>query len=81
MNCFRFLPVLAALVVLFAVGTSCRAQGNTATVTGIVTDSSGAVIPKTRVVITNVGTNISHEAATNNAGEYTVPLLSPVNTG
>jgi Carboxypeptidase regulatory-like domain len=77
MNRFRFLPALAVLVILFAVGMSCSAQGNTATVTGIVTDSSGAVIPKTRVVITNVGTNISHEAETSNAGEYTIPLLTP----
>lgn len=77
MNRFRFLLALVALSILSVLGSKCLAQGSSATVTGVISDSSGAVIPKTRVVITNVGTNISHEAETGSAGEYTIPLLTP----
>jgi hypothetical protein len=77
MNRFCFLSALLALSILPVIGSRCLAQGSSATVTGVVTDSSGAVIPRTHVVITNVGTNISHEAETGSAGEYTIPLLTP----
>jgi hypothetical protein len=77
MNRFRFLSALVALSIFVAMSNMGWAQGSSATVTGIVTDSSGAVIPKTHVIITNVGTNISHDAETSNAGEYTIPLLTP----
>jgi hypothetical protein len=77
MNRFRFLLALVALSILSVLGSKCLAQGSSATVTGVITDSSGAVIPKTHVVITNVGTNIPHEAETGSAGEYTIPLLTP----
>ncbi len=48
-------------------------------VVGTVTDQSGAVIPKTRVTVTNVGTGISATVVTGPSGEYSVPNL-PVGT-
>jgi len=51
------------------------AQSERGTITGIVHDSSGAVVPGAKVTITNPSTNVSITATTNDAGEYTVPSL------
>ncbi len=48
-----------------------------ATLTGIVTDPSGATVSGGKVTATNTGTNIVHEATTDAAGVYTLPALSP----
>ncbi|MGA3264682.1 MAG: carboxypeptidase-like regulatory domain-containing protein, partial [Terracidiphilus sp.] len=53
------------------------ASGPTGTITGTVTDRSGAVIPRARVVVINEETNAKREAETNEAGDYTVALLPP----
>jgi len=53
------------------------AQGEQATITGIVTDESGAVIPNARVAVTNIETRVIREAQTNGEGQYRVPYLSP----
>ena len=53
------------------------AFGQTAQVTGRVTDPSGAIVPGTTVTITNVGTSVARTVTTNSDGYYTVPLLPP----
>jgi hypothetical protein len=53
------------------------AQSERGTITGVVQDSSGAVIPGARVTVTNPQTNVTLDATTNQAGEYTVPSLEP----
>ncbi len=45
--------------------------------TGRVTDSSGAILPKARVTITNLDTNVSVSTVTTASGDYTVPYLKP----
>lgn len=45
--------------------------------TGRVADSTGAVIAGAKVAITNVATNVSRVTETNEAGNYTVPFVSP----
>jgi hypothetical protein len=50
-------------------------QSITATITGTVTDSSGAVIPNAAISIINTETNVRTEARTDAGGNYTVPLL------
>lgn len=49
----------------------------TASVTGRVTDSSGAVIPGANVFIVNVATAQDRTVTTNDAGYYTFSLLQP----
>jgi hypothetical protein len=44
----------AAVVPLFFLVASCLGQTQTATVHGIVTDRTGAMIPNTTIVLTNV---------------------------
>jgi len=53
------------------------AQSPTARVVGRVTDPLGAVVPQTAVKVTNLDTNISQSAVTNEVGDYTVPFLNP----
>ncbi|MEZ5362107.1 MAG: TonB-dependent receptor [Bryobacterales bacterium] len=65
----------ASLAALFA--SSLLAQANLATVTGIVTDDTGAVIPGATVKITNTGTNAVREISTGASGDYTFTNLTP----
>ena len=52
-------------------------QQETATITGIVRDASGAVVPKAVVTVTNVQTNISTKTETDDEGAYVIPSLRP----
>jgi hypothetical protein len=54
-----------------------RTQTFTASVTGTVTDPSGAVVPGANVTMTNVRNGFSFSAITNGAGIYVVLNLNP----
>ncbi len=66
----------ASVLILF-VASPLYASGPTGTITGTVTDPSGAVVPKARVLVRNEGTNATRDAETNEDGDYTVALLPP----
>lgn len=51
------------------------AQLNTASITGTVTDSSGAVIPAVKVSARNTATNVARETLTSSAGVFTISDL------
>src|SRR6476659_11104847 len=70
----RGLILLAILVPVQAL-----AQTGAASLTGLVTDSSGAVVPGATVVATNQATNVEYTAVSNEAGNYNVTSL-PVGT-
>ncbi|MBM3787818.1 MAG: carboxypeptidase regulatory-like domain-containing protein [Acidobacteria bacterium] len=55
--------------------SSAFAQSSTATLQGLLTDSSGAAVPGAAVTITNKGTNTSRSFTTSNTGLYSFPLL------
>jgi len=65
--------VLAACLLLAGIAS---AQVRSSAITGVVTDSSGAVVPNATVVVKNDETNVAMEAKTNSVGEYTVPYLA-----
>lgn len=70
--------VLLALVTLhLTLAAALYAQTGAATLSGTITDSSGAVVPGVQVKITNQATNVSVETTTNRAGVYSVPGLIP----
>jgi hypothetical protein len=69
----RSLWVLAALLSLLA--CAAVAQTITASITGTVTDASGAVVPNVKVTATNAATNLTHTATTNDAGLYNLVFL------
>jgi len=53
------------------------AQTPSASVVGRITDPTGAVVPGVTVKVTNLDTSISHQATSNELGEYAVPYLNP----
>jgi hypothetical protein len=67
--------VLAALV--FALSSaSAGAQTGTASLTGLVTDESGAAVPGVTVTATNQATRVTSVAVSNDAGNYTITPLT-----
>src|SRR5688500_697732 len=68
MRFFRLLPLLFAPS--FALG-----QATFGTLTGTVTDTTGAVVPNTSIEILNEGTNISRTVTSDNAGNYELTHL------
>lgn len=71
--------VVAALLVLLvcAGAMTLRAQTDTATVSGLITDSTGAIVPSAEVQLQNVAQGVSQTATTNNAGIYVFASVQP----
>lgn len=74
LNCLTILSLLAAVFLFSNPGI---AQTNRATVTGTVTDSSGAVIPGVAVTATRLDTGVTTKTVSNGAGLYTLVNLVP----
>src|SRR4051794_15762111 len=74
---------LLGTLLLFAFGllipALASAQTGAASLTGIVTDETGAIVPGATVTATNQATNVEYTAVSNDAGSYTVTSL-PVGT-
>ncbi|HYI93956.1 MAG TPA: carboxypeptidase-like regulatory domain-containing protein, partial [Bryobacteraceae bacterium] len=70
-NLFRAFAILA-----FA-STMTEAQEVRATLSGTVTDPTGAPVPGATVIVTNVGQNVSTPSETNDSGNYVFPYLAP----
>jgi hypothetical protein len=72
------MKICLSLLALFVLGCAgLVAQEDTATITGVVTDPSGALVPNATVKATNNATNESLSVKTNGSGVYTIPLLQP----
>lgn len=71
---FRVLTFAAAILSLIAFQAA-SGQGITGSVTGTVTDPSGAVVVGATVTIQNVNTNLIRTAKTSDAGTFTVTQL------
>jgi Carboxypeptidase regulatory-like domain len=70
--------ILLMFVAALAVARPLSAQSaGTGSLTGTVTDASGAVIPNARVTATNAGTGQSYTATTSTDGAYRFSLLPP----
>jgi hypothetical protein len=72
------LTISAALVVFFLAAAPLRAQVDTGTVLGTVTDASGAPISGATVTLTNEGTNAALSTTTSSDGGY---KFTPVKIG
>lgn len=64
--------ILVAIISAYA-----AAQSTTGTVTGLVTDSGGAVVPNVQVLLTNSGTAIKTTTVSDQGGGYSFPLVQP----
>src|SRR6185437_11838478 len=66
-----------ALIALCCFTAVAFGQETRSTLTGHVSDPSGARIPDTAIRITNTQTGVVTNAKSNSAGDYTVPFLQP----
>ena len=73
-NPLRSALILASLASCFSVAIQAQ---DTASVTGVVTDSSGAVLPDVSVKLENPSTSVAYSAVTNSLGSYTVANVAP----
>ena len=77
----RKLFLLSLFVVLFlGISASCFAQGGAGELTGLVTDPTGAVMPKADVTLKNPATGAERKTQTTDAGIYRFPNLPIVGT-
>jgi hypothetical protein len=70
--------IRVALIAVFAALTL-FGQAFNGSISGIVTDPGGAVVPGTRVTITNIDRNTTNETTTNATGFYRIGDLTPGN--
>jgi Carboxypeptidase regulatory-like domain len=77
-SCARMNPVKARVLALLAVflGAIRLYAAITGSISGIVTDPSGALIPGVTVVATSASTNIQHTTVTDSKGFYSFPVLN-----
>lgn len=73
---FRYL-LLAVLVLSLATPAWLEAQVVGGTLSGTVSDKSGAVVPQAQIVITNTATSVVRNVTANADGFYTAPDLLP----
>jgi hypothetical protein len=76
MNARRICLAAPAALVLFALGAA-RSEAQSATLTGVVSDSSNAVIPNATVEVLEVSTQTRQAAKTNASGFYSVANIMP----
>jgi hypothetical protein len=65
------------VLLLCALPAAAFAQQETATISGTITDATGASVPNAVVIVTNVQTGISVRTEATEAGTYVVPSLRP----
>src|SRR5579872_6410426 len=71
----RFLTILLVFLISVSVPAPVHAQGAGGTLSGSVTDPTGAVIPTAKITVKNVATGVTREISTDNAGFYSAPNL------
>jgi hypothetical protein len=79
MNCKRILFVMLALLVTLSAGATWVAAqtNNSGSVSGTVTDPSGAVVPGATVTAKSVARGTTFQATTGSGGNYSFSLLEP----
>jgi Carboxypeptidase regulatory-like domain len=63
------------LLILVCAGAIPAIAQSTASLTGVVTDATGAMVPNARVAVTNKATGVSLNTQTDSAGAYLFPFL------
>ncbi len=64
-------------VLFFTLSVAAFAQEVRASISGTITDASGAPVPAAVITVTNVGKNTSIVSNSNESGLYSTPLLEP----
>src|SRR5438128_11264739 len=63
----------AAVTLLFA--ASLNAQLSRGSLTGVVSDATGAAVPQVKVTIKNTATGATYQTLSNDSGQYSMPNL------
>ncbi len=73
---FRWIPIFCAAVTVFTAAALLPSQtAGTASIQGVVTDDSGAVIPNVPVTAINMATHVKHVALSDGLGLYSFPNI------
>src|SRR5262245_40760670 len=72
-----FLRATAAFLLLLAFAFPTSAQPPSGDISGVVSDSNGAVVAGVKVTLTNTATNAVREVQSNESGLYAIPALPP----
>src|SRR5580693_194217 len=72
----KYLNLNLMFMALCCTGVTCLAQTDRGSVSGIVTDPSGAGLTGARVTITNAAMGTQNSTVTTGAGDYTIPELA-----
>ena len=67
--------VIVTTFLLCLSGAVLFAQSERGTISGTVTDSTGAAVPQAKVTVTNLATNTVVSTLSNASGDYTLPNL------
>ena len=70
-----YASLVLALLMTMGLGSTCLAQVDQGAITGVVQDSSKAVVPNAAITVTNTDTGIAFQAKTNASGTYVVAPL------
>ena len=68
---------LAAVLLILCAAVAVAQSITTGSVTGIVTDPSGAAVPDAAMTLTNTDTNVARKAVTNGDGRYQIGFTAP----
>jgi len=74
---FNALAGLVAAAMYLGLSVDLNAQVGTATLSGVVTDSSGAAVPGAQVVLESTLERAIRQTVTDSTGGYVIPALNP----
>ena len=74
-NWFKYLNLNLIFIVLCCAGVLCFAQTDRGSVSGTVTDPTGAGVTGAKVTVTNAAMGTQNSTVTTGAGDYTIPQL------
>src|ERR1700676_2356026 len=79
LNSHRGFAIVAAVMwILIGCGVFCLradAQVSAARLSGVITDTSGGILPGAQITITDISTNITRDVTANQSGIYSAPGL------
>ena len=79
-SCWQFIRAMSIVLMMILAGSMLSwGQLYTGSITGVVQDPSGAVIPNARVTLTDVAKGQTRDFQTDNAGRYLFRSLPPTN--
>lgn len=68
---------LCCLLICLVAMPAAFCQTTTAEIIGKISDSTGGVIAGAAIIVLNMETGVKSDSKSNDAGEYSVPLLQP----